>query len=458
MIFRSIALLILLIFYSIYFYKQIQIKKLNIDMESVFKIKKNGNNHSEKNTNTDYFSLMLKISCYILFFVQMISIYKGHSYFEIMPRIIGIYLGVTGDIIFFLSVYYRNTKKTESKKVNTTENDFLFNENGIYKYSRNPAYIGFLLCYLGILFMYCNVFLLIFSLISLALLSIRVHKLEKYYSYKLGEKYLIYKKTVHRYIGRGKTSFKGICCLFYLCLFLFSAYYTVTCLIYCGPHLSLIWIWPMLAIFSLLRFIMIKRDIENKRKFKSPKIFRLIYYILVSIFLISFFIVESFIIGNMNAIPRHDLDYVVVLGAGLRGSTPSNPLRQRINKAFEYMSENENTIVIASGGQGPDEAISEAECIKNYLIDMGADPDRILLENQSTSTDENIRFSFKIINSEDKKVGIISNGFHMFRAKLIAINQGHHNIYSVPGKTLFPVGIHYCVREYFGIMALIFLS
>ena len=119
------------------------------------------------------------------------------------------------------------------------------------------------------------------------------------------------------------------------------------------------------------------------------------------------------------------------------------------------MEENENTIMIASGGQGPDEDISEAECIKNTLISMGADPDRIVLEDKSTSTEENIAFSYKIIKDESKKVGIISNGFHLCRAKLIASKEGHHNIYSVPANTLFPVGVHYCVREYFGIMVLL---
>ena len=77
---------------------------------------------------------------------------------------------------------------------------------------------------------------------------------------------------------------------------------------------------------------------------------------------------------------------------------------------------------------------------------------RIILEDKSTDTEENLKNSLVIIGDEDAYVGIISNGFHEYRAMSIARNVGYNNVHSVPAVTLFPVGIHYTVREFFGMV------
>ena len=116
----------------------------------------------------------------------------------------------------------------------------------------------------------------------------------------------------------------------------------------------------------------------------------------------------------MNAEPEPKLEYVIVLGAGLNGSTPSNTLKKRIEEGYIYMSENPDTILIASGGQGFKESISEAECIKRELVKMGISEDRIILEDRSTSTIENLKYSLMILGDPDAEVGIITNSFHEF--------------------------------------------
>jgi len=136
----------------------------------------------------------------------------------------------------------------------------------------------------------------------------------------------------------------------------------------------------------------------------------------------------------------------------LNGTVPSNPLVKRIEEGYDYMSDNPDTILIASGGQGFNESISEAECIKRELVKKGVDKERILLEDRSTSTIENLKFSLKIIGRNDLKVGIVTNSFHEYRALMIAKEAGYENVYPVPAKTLFPVGIHYMVREFFGVV------
>src|SRR5699024_9337640 len=80
---------------------------------------------------------------------------------------------------------------------------------------------------------------------------------------------------------------------------------------------------------------------------------------------------------------------VIVLGAGLRGDRPSLLLRYRLDKAYEYACEHPDAIVITTGGQGRDETVPEGQAMRDYLIAKGLDPDRVLQETKSTSTEEN---------------------------------------------------------------------
>ena len=120
------------------------------------------------------------------------------------------------------------------------------------------------------------------------------------------------------------------------------------------------------------------------------------------------------------------------------------------------MKENPDTLLIASGGQGSDEEISEAECIRRTLTEKhGIAGDRILMEDQSTSTAENLRYSMEIIGNADASVGVITNGFHEYRAMMFARKAGFRELSSVPAKTLLPIGIHYTVREFFGVLSFV---
>ncbi|MBR3734882.1 MAG: YdcF family protein [Lachnospiraceae bacterium] len=233
---------------------------------------------------------------------------------------------------------------------------------------------------------------------------------------------------------------------------LWSAVYFLVCLRYAGIHLSMVWLWPALALFGLMRMIMLRAEIKDKPLIKIPRVIRYIYRGAFVAVLLLFLTVEGLIVDAMTGVPEKNLDYVIVLGAGLIGDKPTNPLKVRIDKAAEYMAENPRTILIASGGQGADEKISEAECIKRSLVERGIAEERILMEDRSTSTEENLRYSRKIIGDADAAVGIITNGFHEYRAGMIAENEGFTNAYSVPATTLLPVGIHYTIREFFGVV------
>jgi uncharacterized SAM-binding protein YcdF (DUF218 family) len=124
-----------------------------------------------------------------------------------------------------------------------------------------------------------------------------------------------------------------------------------------------------------------------------------------------------------NDVPE-SAEYIVILGARVKGNEPSLALQYRIDAAANYMKLNPNTVAIASGGKGPGEHISEAEAIKTSLLDKGINETRIILEDQSTSTVENIRFSQKLIPKNLKTGLLVSNDFHIYRAKLIAKDEG----------------------------------
>ncbi len=131
------------------------------------------------------------------------------------------------------------------------------------------------------------------------------------------------------------------------------------------------------------------------------------------------------IYGNADT-ATYEEDYLIVLGCGLNGSTPSESLAKRLDKAVEYSNHNLNCKIIVTGGQGSGEDISEAEAMYIYLVDNGINPERIIKESSSTSTAENFEFSNNITNGDLKKQSsvFITNDFHIFRAHSLAKLQG----------------------------------
>ena len=120
--------------------------------------------------------------------------------------------------------------------------------------------------------------------------------------------------------------------------------------------------------------------------------------------------------------------------------------------ALDYAADNPDTIFIVSGGQGSNEPCTEADAMKTYLETHGLSSDRILTEDQSTNTVENLRFSRKLIPQEVQKVGIVTSNFHVYRSLRLAKQQGFldpvgisadSGVYFLPNNVL---------RECFGIV------
>ena len=469
MTYRLIALFFIAVFYFIYFAKMLLQRQKGIVTDQIAK--------SKVHDMGFYIEAVMKIATIAAPITEVISIVYGRSMFTIMFRVIGTHLAFLGDLVFLMAVWtMKDSWRAGVAKTDTGKRNLV--TNGIYKYSRNPAFLGFDLVYLGILLMFGNPVLCAVTVWAIVMFHLQILQEEKFLEEVYGESYSTYKEKTSRYAGLGKLTrpmenigsddanstarhmskagiaFFKICLYIYFILGVWSVLYFFTCLAYGGgPKLSWVWIWILIAAFSFARVWMLKARLEGREKIKIPAALKWIYRVVFALCLGIFIVTEVRIIDAMTAKPQENLDYIIVLGAGLHGTEPSNPFKARIEKAAEYLNENEGTQAVASGGQGRHEAISEAEAAKRRLSDLyGIDESRIILEDQSADTEQNLKFSLEIIGDADASVGIVTNGFHELRAMSIAREVGYKNVYSVPARTLFPVGIHYCVREFFGMM------
>lgn len=138
-------------------------------------------------------------------------------------------------------------------------------------------------------------------------------------------------------------------------------------------------------------------------------------------------------------------DYLIVLGCQVRGTVPSRMLRQRLDAAVEYLNVHPDSIAIVTGGMGPGEDITEAECMYTYLTGAGIDPGHILLEDRATSTMENLRYSLELMESDS--AAIVSNEFHLYRAGQMAAQLGLSPAL-IPASTEYPIlTASYFLRE-----------
>lgn len=154
--------------------------------------------------------------------------------------------------------------------------------------------------------------------------------------------------------------------------------------------------------------------------------------------------------------PDKDLEVLIVLGAQVRGTRVTNSLKRRLDRACAYLKEHPKTVAILSGGQGRGEDISEAFAMNDYLLECGIEQARLLMEDKSTTTWENLKFSFGLygadfLNSDlhGKKVGIVTNDFHVCRALMMAKKQGYKKVQGVPASSNPVLFLNYLVREFF---------
>ncbi len=229
-------------------------------------------------------------------------------------------------------------------------------------------------------------------------------------------------------------------CAGILCL----AYY-VLIVVYAGITADFAWIWVFLTAVFEGGAVLLRYGRKHPGFFPGWLKFAVLAIVLVGV--LCFSLICSHVISGMRTSARKNLDYVVVLGAHVKGEVPSRALELRLKAALKYARENENTILILSGGQGFGEDITEAKCMENYLSAHGISRDRLVLEEKSTSTKGNLKFSDELAGCSSRNTGILSNNFHVYRAVKLAEKLGYVHPYGIAAPSDPIMQVHYVVRE-----------
>lgn len=156
------------------------------------------------------------------------------------------------------------------------------------------------------------------------------------------------------------------------------------------------------------------------------------------------------IVQGTKEAPADNPDTLLILGAQVRGTSegnayPSSVLKERLNEAIHFIEENPQATIIVCGGQGKDEPDSEANVMANYLIQHHVDPTKILKEDLSTSTKENISNAMEKTNLG--KTVIATSDFHIYRSKLLARRLGLNDISGLPAQSNTSVTANMYSRE-----------
>lgn len=189
-LFCILALLIMAIFYGIYFTKKIAQKRKGIQTTQLGRGKEKSVRRIER---------IMSVATFLIIPVEVVSIFLEWNHMPSPVRIVGVVIGLTGDFVFLVAVLtMRDSWRAGIPETDKTE----FVSHGIYQYSRNPAFLGFDLMYTGILLMYFNGILLLFTIWVVVMLHLQILQEEKYLETVFGEEYRAYRERTGRYFGR----------------------------------------------------------------------------------------------------------------------------------------------------------------------------------------------------------------------------------------------------------------
>lgn len=226
-------------------------------------------------------------------------------------------------------------------------------------------------------------------------------------------------------------SIGALCVLYYICIALYTRNWKPT----------FAWFWVLSG--ALWGFAGL--GVKSLPAFLDP----VIRIVLIVIFII-FFAVEIIILSGMLTLPKKGLPVIIVLGACVRGNRITGSLKRRLDKALAYLNENPETKVIVSGGKGRGEDVTEAFAMKKYLMQQGVEEERIILEEKSKTTRENLENSRKYLKKES--VGIVTNNFHMYRAVKLARYIGYEKVRGITAGSDPVLFLNYMVREFFAVL------
>lgn len=243
----------------------------------------------------------------------------------------------------------------------------------------------------------------------------------------------------------------------------FCLLYFALIMLYVGPRLSFHYVWMAAGIFLCGAAWTVELGIW----FLIPTVIQFISIGLVVVGLLLLIAMEIRVFSKMWVVPHEEVQYVIILGACVRGTRVTRSLSYRLKKAASYAKSHPQCFLVVSGGQGPGEDITEAQAMSLYLQKLGISKERILLEDQSVNTRQNLVFSRRVIlcHEEKKKmsdglddeaanvqeeklaVAVCSNNFHMYRAMALAAAAGKWRVHGIAAMTDPFMWLSFTIRE-----------
>lgn len=187
---------------------------------------------------------------------------------------------------------------------------------------------------------------------------------------------------------------------------------------------------------------------------KQPHRWLRVLLALVLVGVLFFSIMFGLVMVGTHDVIRGDPQTMIILGCRVMPSgEPSVLLQDRLDTALDYLDDHPEMTVVVSGGQGSNEPISEAACMADYLKEHGVDAGQILLEDQSSNTKENLIYSRQLLEEHGivvlkDEVLVVSNGFHLTRAQMLAERYGYESVSVLAAPTShIPSRIQMYIRE-----------
>lgn len=228
------------------------------------------------------------------------------------------------------------------------------------------------------------------------------------------------------------------CMAYCLCILFFMGY---------GTKFFLVW-GVLGAGFAALSWLLWNPGLREK----IPRVLRTAFAAAFTAGVLIFIAVELLIFSQFHAKAEPGADSMIILGAQWKNGYPSYVLQKRLDAAIVYLKENPDTTVIVSGGQGSNEPVSEAEGMAGYLEAAGIEAERIILEDRSTDTSENLEFSTRFLDREADRIVIVTNNFHVYRALKIAQKKGYAQVEGLAAGSYPAMLPNNLLREFFGVI------